>query len=191
MSGILNKFRRSNSGINNSGGISQGYNQGQQQQQGYQQGYNTVNNVEANPILERTVVGAPVIQEHIRNDRIVEVQPVLHRNVDQTVVHHIERHIHEPSAPNQGGAVYERNPIVQQSFHTNIVHEVQPIIHRERVVPVSERVETHLMQRVAEPTIHTHEVVHETSPISYAQTGYGVQGQQADGHRNRSIFRRH
>jgi hypothetical protein len=39
------------------------------------------------------------------------------------------------------------------------------VIHRERVVPVAERVEQHMAQRVVEPTVHTHEVVYDNAPL--------------------------
>ena len=120
---------------------------------------NTLNSAETNT-SQRTVVDAPIIQETVRQDRIVEVQPVVHREVDKNVVHHIEKHIQEPRAPSMGGVI-ERNPLVEQNVHTNVVNEIQPVIHRERVVPVAERVEEHLTQRVVEPTVHTHEVVYE------------------------------
>eukprot|EP00026_Physarum_polycephalum_P017643 Phypoly_transcript_18941.p1 GENE.Phypoly_transcript_18941~~Phypoly_transcript_18941.p1 ORF type:complete len:117 (+),score=12.14 Phypoly_transcript_18941:136-486(+) len=64
---------------------------------------------------------APLVQETVRNDKITEVQPVLHREVDKNVVHHIEKHIAEPRAPSMGGVI-ERNPIVEQQVHTNVVN---------------------------------------------------------------------
>lgn len=135
---------------------------------------NTVNTQQttAVPVVERTAVNAPIIQETVRQDKIIEVQPVVHREVDKNVVHHIEKHIQEAPAPNMGGVV-EKQAIVQQNIHTNVINEVQPIIHRERVVPVTERVEQHLTQRVVEPTIHTHEVIYENAPSTYStQTTY-------------------
>eukprot|EP00026_Physarum_polycephalum_P010501 Phypoly_transcript_10665.p1 GENE.Phypoly_transcript_10665~~Phypoly_transcript_10665.p1 ORF type:complete len:196 (+),score=29.45 Phypoly_transcript_10665:617-1204(+) len=181
-----------NQGLSSSGGYSTVNNTGL-----YSNGISTVNAVEANPILERTIVGAPVIQETVRTDRVVEVQPILHRNVDHNIVHHIERHIQEPAAPPMGG-VYERNPIVEQTVQMNVVNEIQPIIHRERVVPVSERVETHLMERVAEPTVHTHEVVYEVSNTTYAnQNAYApgttnAYGQTTNaGTHKKGLFHRH
>ena len=158
MSGILNKFRRSGSYNNGAYVAGQpGYNT----VNSYSNGVSTqqVNSVEA-PIIQQRV-NAPIIQETVRNDRVVEVQPVIHRSVDHNVVHHIEKHITEASAPAMGGT-YQRNPLVTQTVHTNVVNEIQPVIHRERVVPVAERVEQHHMQRVVEPTVHTHEVIYET-----------------------------
>jgi len=126
------------------------------------------------PIVHQTThVVAPIVQETVRNDRIVEVQPVVHREVDKNVVHHIEKHYSEV-APSQAGMV-ERAPIVQQEIHTNVVNEIQPIIHRERVVPVVERAEQHLTEHVVAPTIHTHEVVYERGP--YIQQQGGLQQQ--------------
>lgn len=121
----------------------------------------------------QTIVHSPVVEETIRNDRVIEVQPVIHREVDQNVVHHIEKHIQEPHAPNMGGVV-QMNPIVEQQVYTQVVNEIQPVIHRERAVPVTERIEQHLTQRVVEPTVHTHEVVYENAPIGGVIGGSGV-----------------
>ena len=133
---------------------------------------------------QRTVVDAPIIQETVRQDRVLEVQPVVHREVDKNVVHHIEKHIQEPSAPSMGGVI-ERNPLVQQNVHTNVVNEIQPVIHRERVVPVAERVEEHKMQRIVEPTIHTHEVVYENAPMSSSSSS------SLDAEKKHGLFHRH
>jgi hypothetical protein len=120
------------------------------------------------PIQHATThVAAPIVQETVRNDRVVEVQPVVHREVDQNVVHHIEKHYHE-AAPSMAGVV-ERQAVVQQQVHTNVVNEIQPVIHRERVVPVVERSEQHLTQHIVQPTIHTHEVVYERGPYIQQQ----------------------
>lgn len=135
----------------------------------------TTSNTIQNPSQYATThISAPIVQETVRNDRVVEVQPVLHREVDQNIVHHIEKHYHE-HAPTQGGVI-ERQPVVQQQIHTNLVHEIQPIIHRERVIPVVERTEQHLTQHIVQPTIHTHEVVYERG--SYNQGLYGSGGIQ-------------
>ena len=109
---------------------------------------------------QNTVVAAPIVQETIRNDRVIEVQPVVHRSVDRNVVHHIEKHITETGAPNMGGVI-ERPPLVQDAVHTNVVNEIQPVIHRERVVPVVQRAEQHFTEHVSGGTVHTHEVVYE------------------------------
>lgn len=61
------------------------------------------------------------MQETIRQDRIVEVQPVIHREVDKNVVHHIEKHITEGPAPSMGGVI-ERPPLVEQRVVTNVIN---------------------------------------------------------------------
>lgn len=126
-------------------------------------------------VHETTTYIAPVVQETIRQDKIVEVQPVVHREVDRNVVHHVEKHIREAPAPSIGGTV-ERAAVVDTNVVTNVVNEVQPIIHRERVVPVVERAEAHYAQRVVEPTVHTHEVVYDTT--IYPNQQGGLVGQQ-------------
>jgi len=133
-------------------------------------------------VQQNTVVSAPVIQETIRQDRVIEVQPVLHREVDRTVVHHIEKHIQEAAAPNMGGVI-ERAPLVQEQIRTNVVNEIQPVIHREIAVPVVERQEQHLSQRVSGDTIHTREVIYEQAPLAsgagFRSTGSSYLGAQA------------
>jgi len=143
----------------------------------------------------QTVVHAPIVQETVRNDRITEVQPVLHREVDKNIVHHVEKHINEARAPNMGGVV-EKNAIVEQQVHTNVVNEIQPVIHRERVVPVTERVEQHLSQRVVEPTIHTHEVIYDNTPLQPGMTApLGTQQQTnlqgAEHEKKHGLFHKH
>jgi len=129
---------------------------------------NITSNADASFNEGNTIVHAPVIDEKIRSDRIVEVQPVVHREVDKNVVHHIERHIQEAPPADQSGLI-EKPPLVQETVVSSVVNEIQPIIHRERVVPVTEHFEEHLSQRVVEPTLHTHEVVYEQVP-----TGQGM-----------------
>lgn len=52
----------------------------------------------------------------MRYDTVTEVQPVIHRTVDQVHVHHIEKHIMSESAPSMGGSI-ERPALVQD--HVN------------------------------------------------------------------------
>jgi len=180
MSGILNKFRHS------------------EEQTAFPTGtqYNTVSqqqyrSTEA-PIVHETV-NAPIIQETVRNDTMIEVQPVIHREVDHNVVHHIEKHITEPAAPSMAGT-YQKNALVTQTVHTNVINEIQPVIHRERVVQVAERVEEHHMERVVEPTIHTHEVTYETvnAPVPiYGQSTMGSTNVNATSTTKHGLFHRH
>lgn len=63
---------------------------------------------------------APIVQESVRQDKVLEVQPILHREVDKNIVHHIEKHTVE-RAPSQSGVI-ERQPIIEQNLHTNVVN---------------------------------------------------------------------
>eukprot|EP00026_Physarum_polycephalum_P016559 Phypoly_transcript_17493.p1 GENE.Phypoly_transcript_17493~~Phypoly_transcript_17493.p1 ORF type:complete len:194 (+),score=27.63 Phypoly_transcript_17493:156-737(+) len=76
----------------------------------------------------RTVENPAVVEEHVRYDTITEVQPVIHRQVDQVHVHHIEKHIMHESAPSMGGVV-ERPPIIQDHINHRYVTEVHPVHH--------------------------------------------------------------
>jgi hypothetical protein len=51
---------------------------------------------------------------------VVEVQPIIHKEVEQPIVHHVEQHIVEPAAPNVGGVI--RNaPIIDEHVQTRVV----------------------------------------------------------------------
>jgi hypothetical protein len=60
-----------------------------------------------------------MVQEHVRYDTITEVQPVIHRQVEQVHVHHVEKHIVH-AAPNMGGT-YERPPLMQDHINHRFV----------------------------------------------------------------------
>ena len=76
----------------------------------------------------RIVEAPPIIQESVRYDRVTEVQPVIHRQVDQVHVRHIEKHIMSESAPSMGGS-YEHPPLVQEHVNHRYVTEVHPVYH--------------------------------------------------------------
>lgn len=60
------------------------------------------------------------MDEKIRTDTVVEVQPIVHREIEQPVVHHIEQHIQEPAAPYVGGT-YHNTPIVDEHLKTHVI----------------------------------------------------------------------
>eukprot|EP01111_Echinosteliopsis_oligospora_P001547 TRINITY_DN122_c0_g1_i1.p1 TRINITY_DN122_c0_g1~~TRINITY_DN122_c0_g1_i1.p1 ORF type:complete len:186 (-),score=45.96 TRINITY_DN122_c0_g1_i1:211-768(-) len=144
-----------------------------------------------------TKVNAPIVEETVRTDKVVEVQPVIHREVERPVINHIEKHINEGAAPSMSGTV-QMAPVVETHTHTHVINEVQPIIHREVAAVQVDRVEEHQTQRVVEAPIHTHEVVYENAaaPGVYSQTqttvAPGVYSQTTttttvDGHAHTSI----
>lgn len=61
-----------------------------------------------------------IIDEKVRTDRVVEVQPVIHKEIEQPVVHHVEQHIVEPAAPNVGGVI-RNTPIVEEHVKTKVI----------------------------------------------------------------------
>eukprot|EP01111_Echinosteliopsis_oligospora_P014372 TRINITY_DN53_c0_g1_i2.p1 TRINITY_DN53_c0_g1~~TRINITY_DN53_c0_g1_i2.p1 ORF type:complete len:382 (-),score=98.85 TRINITY_DN53_c0_g1_i2:48-1118(-) len=107
--------------------------------------------------VHSTIAKPAIIDERVRTDRLVEVQPIVHREIEQPRVHHVERHITEAPAPSMAGVV-KMAPVVQQTVRTNVIEEVQPVIHREIATRQVERVEEHLTERVVAPTQHTREV---------------------------------
>eukprot|EP01111_Echinosteliopsis_oligospora_P014369 TRINITY_DN53_c0_g1_i16.p1 TRINITY_DN53_c0_g1~~TRINITY_DN53_c0_g1_i16.p1 ORF type:complete len:676 (-),score=260.98 TRINITY_DN53_c0_g1_i16:52-2079(-) len=111
-----------------------------------------------------TIARPAIIDERVRTDKLVEIQPVVHREIEQQRVHHVERHISEAPAPSMGGVV-KMAPVVQQTIRTNVIEEVQPVIHREIATRSVERVEEHVTERIVAPTQHTREVVQSTSTV--------------------------
>ncbi len=68
-----------------------------------------------------SLCSTPVVQETVRTDRVVEVQPVVHREIEQPIVHHVEEHIVERAPPSMAGVV-QRPPIVEEHTHTRVVN---------------------------------------------------------------------
>eukprot|EP01111_Echinosteliopsis_oligospora_P004367 TRINITY_DN16_c3_g2_i1.p1 TRINITY_DN16_c3_g2~~TRINITY_DN16_c3_g2_i1.p1 ORF type:complete len:437 (+),score=117.78 TRINITY_DN16_c3_g2_i1:75-1385(+) len=126
----------------------------------------------------QTVVAQPIVQETIRQDRVVEVQPIIHRDVERPVVNHIERHINEPAPMSRAGTV-QHGAIVQETFHDRIVNEIQPVIHREVAIPQVEQVQQHYVEHIVANPQHTRQVVYEQIPSQmgqqFIQRGIGQQ----------------
>ena len=111
-------------------------------------------------VKRETIVKPAIVEEKVRIDSVVEVQPIIHREVDQPIVHHIEQHVVEPVAPFVGGTV-KKEPIIEEHVNTRIVNEIQPIVHREVAVPKVEKVEEHIQEHIVNPTQHTNETKHK------------------------------
>jgi len=132
--------------------------------------------------IHSTVAKPAIVDERVRTDRLVEVQPIVHREIEQARVHHVEKHITEAPAPQMGGVV-KMAPVVQQTVHTNVIEEVQPVIHRERAIQQVERVQEHITEHVVAPTQHTHEVqAGTTQGIALNQQGLGSNNKAAIDH---------
>eukprot|EP01111_Echinosteliopsis_oligospora_P006759 TRINITY_DN210_c0_g1_i2.p1 TRINITY_DN210_c0_g1~~TRINITY_DN210_c0_g1_i2.p1 ORF type:complete len:480 (-),score=70.04 TRINITY_DN210_c0_g1_i2:471-1778(-) len=122
-----------------------------------------------------THISKPIVDEKIRTDVLVEVQPIVHREVDRTVVNHVEKHITEAPAPSMAGRV-QLAPKVEEQIHVREVAEVQPIIHREKAVVKVDHVDQHVTEHVTAPASHTHDIVREKSEGKYI----GVASTNAD-----------
>lgn len=57
----------------------------------------------------------------MRVDSVVEVQPIVHRDIDQPIVHHIEQHVVEPEAAFVGGTI-KHKPIIEETVNTRVIN---------------------------------------------------------------------
>lgn len=106
----------------------------------------------------RTIVKPVIVEETFRPEKIIEVQPIVHREVQAPEVHHIERHIYE-KVEATGPTIITNKPIIQEIIKPQIIEEVQEIVHRELPAPFVERVEKHIDEVEVMPTLHTKEVI--------------------------------
>jgi len=113
--------------------------------------------VVAPPVVE-THTRPTVVQQTTRPEKIVEVQPVVHREIEQPQIHVVERHSYE-TVPSTGPSVLNRQPIVQETVRPRVIEEVQPVIHREVPAPYIEHVEQHISEHVVQPTVVTKDVL--------------------------------
>jgi len=110
-----------------------------------------------NPPLVETHTRPVIVEQTVRPEKIVEVQPVVHREVDAPQVRVIEKHVYE-TAPPVGPSTVTRTPIVEEVVRPRVIEEIQPIVHREVPVPFVQRVEEHITEHVTKPAIVTKEV---------------------------------
>lgn len=115
------------------------------------------------PVVEH-IVKPVIVEETFRPEKIIEVQPVIHREVQAPEVHHIERHIYE-KVEATGSHLITNKPIVEEVIRPHIIEEVQEIVHRELPAPVIEKVEKHITELEVLPTLHTKEVVLEKEEV--------------------------
>jgi len=134
------------------------------------------------PAATATMVSAPTVETHVRPtvieqtarpERILEVQPVVHRDIDQPQVHIVERHSFE-SVPSTGPAVINRPAVIQETIHPRVIEEVQPVIHRQVPAPFIERVEQHTSEHLTQPTTVVKEVMNV--PAQQQQPGMAAGG---------------
>lgn len=121
------------------------------------------------PAVVETHVLPTVLQQTTRAERIVEVQPVVHREIDAPQVHVIEKHLYE-TVPSTGPNVITKGAIIEETVKPRIIEEIQPVVHREVPAPFVERVEQHVTEHITQPTITTKEVINDATirPVGMA-----------------------
>jgi len=112
----------------------------------------------------------PIVAEQtMRPEKIVEVQPVVHRQVDAPQVHVIEKHM----VPSTGSQVLTNMPIIEETVSPQIIEEIQPIVHHNRCASF---VEQHVAEHITQPTTMANQAIND--PVGQAQQQQGIQGQQ-------------
>jgi len=147
------------------------------------------------PTVVETHMHPTIIQQTSRPEKIVEVQPVVHREIEAPQVHIIEKHSYE-SVASTGPSVITNQAIVQETIHPRVIEEVQPVIHRSVPAPFVEHIEQHVTEHFTQPTTMTKDVINEgarTGPAIAAggpagQQGFGQQGQQGLGQQGQQGF---
>jgi len=143
--------------------------------QGGQQPIATQTNV-LPPVVE-THVHATIVQQTTRPEKITEVQPVIHREIDAPQVRVIEKHVYE-TVPSQGPAVVTNAAIVQETIKPRVIEEIQPVVHREVPAPFVERVEQHVTEHITQPAVVTKQVLQDNQVHIAGQPGLAQQAGQ-------------
>jgi len=128
------------------------------------------------PTVE-THVHPTIIQQTSRPEKIVEVQPIVHREIDAPQVHVIEKHMYE-QVPSTGPNVITNRAIIEETVKPRIIEEIQPVVHREVPAPFVERVEQHVTEHVVQPTTTTKQVLNDATVRSVGMAAGGPTTQQ-------------
>jgi len=130
------------------------------------------------PIIETTTAPtqmesrqrATIVEQTSRPERVVQVQPVIHREIEAPEVHVIEKHLYE-TVPSTAPSLVTKQTIVEETIVPTLLEEIQPVVHRSVPAPFIERVEEHITEHVQQPTITTKQVISETKPLAFAAGG--------------------
>jgi len=141
------------------------------------------------PVVE-THVHPTVVQQTMRPEKITEVQPVIHRDVEAPQVHVIEKHMYE-QVRSTGPNFVTNQPIIEETVRPRIIEEIQPVVHREVPAPFVEHVEQHVTEHITQPTTMTKEILNDPTvrapgfaaggPIQQGIATQGGLGQQGLG----------
>lgn len=95
-----------------------------------------------------------IVEQTVRQEKVVDVQPVVHREVIAPEVHHVEKHSYE-KVPTTGPSSITHQAVVEETVKPHIINEVQPVVHREVPVVNVQHVEQHISEHIVKPTVHT------------------------------------
>jgi len=112
------------------------------------------------PVVVETHVRPVIVEETTRAEKIIQVQPVIHREVEAPHVKVIEKHIYE-TVPSAGPHTITNAAIVEETIKPKVIEEIQPVVHRNVAVPVVEHVEQHITEHKVLPTVTTKEVIQD------------------------------
>jgi len=113
-----------------------------------------------NPPIVDTIIRPTIVEETIRREKVIEIQPIVHRRVDVPEVHHIEKHLYEKLPP-AGPATITKQAIIEETIQPHITEDIRTVIHREVPQPYVIHEEKHLTEHIVKPTLHTSEVIQE------------------------------
>jgi len=138
------------------------------------------------PIVE-TVVRPTVVEETVRRDKVVEIQPIIHRHIEAPEVHHIEQHVYEKLPP-VGPSRVVKQPVVEETIQPHITEEVRTFVHREVPAPYVVHEEQHISEHFVNPTIHTAEVREQLAqPVVHKQDNVSISEVHVDDWENQRI----
>lgn len=137
-----------------------GYNTGLQQGGMAQQGMQSASFHQVMPPTVETHMHPTIVQQTARPEKITEVQPIIHRDVDAPQVHVIEKHMYE-QVRSTGPNLVTNQPIIEETVRPRIIEEIQPVVHREVPAPFVEHVEQHVTEHITQPTTMTKEILND------------------------------
>lgn len=116
-----------------------------------------------NPPIVDTIVRDTIIEETVRRDKVVEIQPIIHRRVDVPEIHHVEKHVYERVAPVAPARIIKQ-PVVEETIQPHITEDITTVLHREVPAPYVVHEERHITEHEVKPTLHTTEILEDKKP---------------------------
>jgi len=136
--------------------------------------YNTSNMMATHSVMAPTIVEThvrpTVVEQTVRTEKVIEIQPVIHREVDAPHVKVIEKHMYE-TVPSAGSHTITNQAIVEETVRPRIIEEIQPVVHRNVAQTFVEHVEQHSTEHIVRPTVTTKEVIQDRAPIMGVAAG--------------------